>query len=264
MFSNYLEHIKGPSVVSTFFAYHKYYTRLYLDKDPTPNKYGIVQANTSAQDIIKIATRVIGKHGLFIKPTTRCSSQGIMCVNSIEDLPLAVQQLNQLPNSIDDIGFLNQYINVKSYPYTVNDTIMVEEYVPCHRLIQGECCVQNGQIIHWATAEWPYYQNKHIHCKIGGFTPASLSNDDVKYVWKLTDAIISKMIDHAFGNQFVHCEVFMVDGDFKLVEVNGRIDPSQPTVYNIVYENGDSWQALLHLRSGKKVTAPKHKGMIGM
>ncbi|XP_006817869.2 uncharacterized protein LOC102804887, partial [Saccoglossus kowalevskii] len=112
--------------------------------------------------------------------------------------------------------------------------------------------------------EWPYYQNKHTHCNIGGITPAPLSNDDTKRLWKLTDAITSKMIDHGFNNQFLHCEFFMIDGDFKLVEVNGRIDPSLPPVYNIVYENGDSWQALLHLGSGKKVTAPKHNGMLGM
>ncbi|XP_077994881.1 uncharacterized protein LOC144448493 [Glandiceps talaboti] len=246
-------HIIGPSMESVLLAFHKYYTRMYLDLEETTLKHVIIDADDTSEEDMQKAIAKVGVPA-FLKPCTGTESFGVRKISSISDLKEHITWYNT-QNHVTQISarFVDKYANKDLYPYFSKNSLILEEFVDDAKIVDIDGCVFQGEILHWQISE-NLYLKSHPTVVSGGTLPFETTDKDLHTrLWAVYDAVISKAIGKGFDNQFINMEIFVrPNGDIKVVEINPRLVPDYIPFYRMCIGNGDPMVALLNIGSGIK------------
>ncbi|XP_035692123.1 uncharacterized protein LOC118426700 isoform X2 [Branchiostoma floridae] len=132
--------LEGPSVESSFLAYHKVYTRQCLDPDTDHSSHGVLDLDS--ETLLEDADALLKRVGLpaFVKVPCGHSSIGVWKISSgdqLADVLGAVRRLNGLHFSQNQHScsaafmrdFLQKVLDVDHCPMVLRDTIIVEPYI---------------------------------------------------------------------------------------------------------------------------------------
>eukprot|EP00058_Branchiostoma_floridae_P008284 XP_002593772.1 hypothetical protein BRAFLDRAFT_104343 [Branchiostoma floridae] len=152
-------HIPGPSVESCYLAFHKAYSRQYLDPTENPPPYDVVDMDSPT--ILEDAQGALEKVGLpaFVKPAAAYGTFGVAKVENYEDMKLALQNLRTVRDEHPDFlaspsaaffkDYFKQYLDVEKYPLALRDVVIVEPYLDAVALYTVDGCIVDKEIVHW-------------------------------------------------------------------------------------------------------------------
>ena len=163
-----------------------------------------------------------------------------------------------------DTMFLNpfyaKYIDKQKYPLSTHPTAIIEKHMGEAARINADGYVFNGEAIHWSLSDNLYWKKKP-RCCFGTAHPSALSESTQREVWKLFDAVVTRMVGFGFNNSFVNVEVFVLDsGEVRLMEVNPRRGGSSVLCSREVFKDGDIILAELKLMEGIQPGPPVPNG----
>ncbi|XP_035675500.1 uncharacterized protein LOC118415210 [Branchiostoma floridae] len=263
--------LEGPSVESSFLAFHKVYTRQCLDPDTDPSTHGVLDldSKTLLEDADVLFKRL--KLPAFAKVPCGDASLGVWKISSsgqLTDVLGAVGRLNEMHYSQNEHissaafmrDFLQKVLDVNHYPMVLRDTITVEPYIDAPAKVCVEGCVYNKEILHWAISDSLHWPGRDIPFR-GSSMPSTLSDTIQRRLWGGFDKVVGRMVDHGFNNQFVHVEYFILaDGQIKLIEVNARMSPNLSGLYAACLSGRVQLQVLLGLCCGVRPALPAPTG----
>ncbi|XP_078594323.1 uncharacterized protein LOC144872089 [Branchiostoma floridae x Branchiostoma japonicum] len=263
--------LEGPSVESSFLAYHKVYTRQCLDPDTDPSSHGVLDLDS--ETLLEDADALLKRVGLpaFAKVPCGHSSVGVWKISSdgqLVDVLGAVRRLNGLHFSQNQHScsatfmrdFLQKVLDVDHYPMVLRDTIIVEPYIdaPAKACVEG--CVYNKEILHWAISDSLHWPGQDIPFQ-GNYMPSTLSEVIQRRLWGGFDNVVGRMVERGFNNQFVHVDYFILaDGQIKLIEVNARMSGNLSGMYAACLSGRVQLQTLLGLCCGVRPALPAPTG----
>ncbi len=257
-------HLRGPSVESVFLAMNKYYTRCFLDPQPIP----FACLDLAAPDIDHACTEVLQKVGTpaFFKPSCLSSSRGIASITNAQELKKFAQSYvcsEHFTAEAMDANFVNPFltknIDEQKYPLASQTTAIVEKHMGDVSIINADGYVFEGKIFHWSISDNLYSKSKPCY-SFGAAHPTTLPESTQQNIWSTYDAVVGKMIEFGYANDFVNLEVFLLDsGEVKLMEVNQRIGGNL-FASREVFTNGDIISAQLKLGQGKNPGRPTPNG----
>ena len=259
--------LRGPSVESVFLASNKYYMRCLLDPNPIP----FTCLDLSELTLDQACEQALQKVGIpaFFKPCIGSGSEAVASVISSKDLMeaalsyfhrISAETMLYLVDAKYLIPFFSKNIDVAKYPLATRPTAIIEKHMGEVSRVNADGYVFNGSIFHWVISDNLYCKSKP-RCLLGTAVPTTLSESTQQHVWKLFDAVVTRMIGFGFDNSFVNVEVFVLDSrEVKLMEVNPRRGGSVGLTSQEVFENGDTTTAILMLAEGAKPLTPVPNG----
>ena len=258
-------YLRGPSVESVFVCANKYYMRCFLDPDPIP----FACLDLSKPNLDRACEHVLQKVGIpaFFKPCSSTRSQGVASVTSNQKLACIYQSYissSLFKSPAVDTKFLNpfiaKHIDERKYPLSTHPIAVIEKHMGEAARINADGYVFNGGVFHWSLSDNLYWKKKP-RCCFGTAHPTALSESAQVEVWKLFDAVVTRMVDFGFNNSFVNVEVFVLDsGEVKLMEVNPRRGGSSVLCSREVFKDGDITLAELKLMEGMQPGPPVPNG----
>ncbi|XP_070565337.1 uncharacterized protein [Ptychodera flava] len=266
-------HIRGPSVESVFLTCHKHYSRELIGSDVQQVRSIVLDLDQNLGDIMRKATEFYERSGgvCCLKPAMGEASTAVYKVTNTEELKAAVTSLKK-DRRLKYISesFLKKWLDVKLYPYSLSHCAMMEEFIDASRTVVTTCYVQNDQVAHASVTDWVFHENpprEGAKSFAGGITPSPVTKDSGRAgkLWEATDIIVKKLIQKGFNDQFIDFEFFpLPNGDFTLLEFNGRIQHDIGPVHRQVFENGDLMQIFLKLVNGENIQKPiQRQGVVG-
>ena len=247
-------HLQGPSVESFFLAHHKFYTRCYLDPSPIP----FALLDLASADLDKACEEALEVVGIpaFFKPTSYCGASGTCSVGSAEELKHFSKAYIHSDMYTDEdvdtqfmVPFYVKNFDVEKYPLAIKSTAIVEKHMGDAAKINADGYVFKGDIFHWSISDNVFSLTKPSYC-FGATHPTKLSKSRQQNIWEVFDAIVGRMIDFGYDNEFVNIEFFVLDsGEIMLMEVNPRRSGNLQ-VSGMVFTNGDVTAAQLKLAQG--------------
>ncbi|XP_070534978.1 uncharacterized protein [Ptychodera flava] len=252
-------HIRGPSVESVFLTCHKYYSNTVLGSDLYQNRSVILQLNQDMEEIMTIASEFLYSTDgtCFIKPVLGYSELGSRKITNLEDLHEAVSALKR-DRHLHYITekFMKKWISSEAYPLAATPCALLEEFCEFQYSSATMCSVQGGNILRTAMADWLRVKDRgcvYTSKFISAVIPPSVKKEEEMKAWQMTDRIVTKMIQKGFDDQSLNVEFFVLpNGDFKFLEINGRIDHILGPLCGQVYKHGDLVKNLLKLGSGNR------------
>eukprot|EP00058_Branchiostoma_floridae_P014066 XP_002599554.1 hypothetical protein BRAFLDRAFT_121775 [Branchiostoma floridae] len=290
--------LEGPSVESSFLAYHKVYTRQCLDPDTDPSSHGVLDLDS--ETLLEDADALLKRVGLpaFAKVPCGHSSIGVWKISSGDQLAEvlgAVRRLNGLHFSQNQHScsaafmrdFLQKVLDVDHCPMVLRDTIIVEPYIDApakdipyqgnympstlpdmiQRRLWGGFDKVVGRMVERG------FNNQFVHVDYfiladgqdipyqGNYMPSTLSDVIQRRLWGGFDKVVGRMVERGFNNQFVHVDYFILaDGQIKLIEVNARMSGNLSGMYAACLSGRVQLQALLGLCCGVRPALPAPTG----
>ncbi|XP_078581464.1 uncharacterized protein LOC144864917 [Branchiostoma floridae x Branchiostoma japonicum] len=267
-------HIPGPSVESCFLAFHKAYTRQYLDPTENPPPYDVVDLNSPT--MLEDAVRALKKVGLpaFVKPATGCNTFGVKKVESLDDLMLALLDLKTMADKNPDFipapsaaffrDYFKLYLDVEKYPLALRDVAIVEPYLDAVANCSVDGCVVDKRVVHWPILDQIRFDDQDAKFTTS-ITPSSEPEDVQARMREVYDGVMDRMIRLGFHHGIAHIEVFkMKDGQLRLCEVNARGSTQNQTIYNASHTNLNQDYVYLTAGSGIRPVLPTETGRYGM
>ncbi|XP_066270865.1 uncharacterized protein [Branchiostoma lanceolatum] len=256
--------LEGPSVESSFLAYHKVYTRQCLDPDTDPSPHGVLDLDSKT--LLDDAATLLKRVGLpaFAKVPCGDASQGVWKISTtsrLTDVLKVTGRLNEQHFSQNEHicsatfmrDFLQKVLDVDHYPMVLRNTFIVEPYIDAPAKVNVDGCVYNKEIIHWAISDSLHWPGQDIPYQ-GSCMPSTLSDMMQTRLWGGFDKVVGRMVDHGFNNQFVH------DGQIKLIEVNARMSGNLSGLYAACLSGPLPLQTYLGLCCGVRPAPPVPTG----
>ncbi|XP_066280168.1 uncharacterized protein [Branchiostoma lanceolatum] len=267
-------HIPGPSVESCYLAFHKPYTRQYLDLAETTTPYDALDLDSPS--LFQDAERTLEKVGLpaFVKPATATLALGLKKIENYDDLKDALVDLKKMRDEHPDFMFapsaafyrdyFTEYLDVKKYPLALRDVVLVEPFLDAETLCTADGCVVDGELVHWTiTDELQYDGHEARFTSMLG--PTNEPQDVQTRMWRIYDDIMGKMIQRGFNDGYTNVEIFkMKDGKLRLCEVNARGSGQVQGVYRQVYKNANQDYVYLAAGTGIVPATPPPTGRHGV
>ena len=257
-------YLQGPSVESVFLGYNKYYTRCFLDSQPVP----FASIDLTAANLDQACEDALQKVGTpaFFKPTSCSGSRGISSITNIQQLKeFAQSYVSSDVFTIEDVDakFMNPFyaknIDMQKYPFASKPTAILEKHMGKAAQINADGYVFDGKIFHWSISDNLFSQSMPLY-SFGAINPTTLLESTQKNIWNVFDAVVGKMIDFGYNNEFVNLEVFLLDsGEVKLLEVNPRRGGNL-LASGEVFIDGNVTAAQLKLAQGENPGPPVQNG----
>ncbi|XP_070541739.1 uncharacterized protein [Ptychodera flava] len=264
-------HIRGPSVESVFLTIHKYYGAKLFEPDIQSPRSTVLELDADLETILEKANTFLQHAGgaCCIKPMTGQGSLGVQKVTGLEDLRKALVNLqNCHETQFISENFAKKWIDVETYPYSVSKCALLQEYIDPKMIAAACVCVQDGKIKHFGIHDW-YFDEKPARegarTFLGGFAPSNVTPEEETRVRMLADTIVKKLTDNGFNDKFLDIEFFVLpNGEYKLLEVNGRLDCGMAILCRQLFDDEDLVQGLLKLGSGENIGERNPNGLHGM
>ncbi|XP_078696358.1 uncharacterized protein LOC144924718 [Branchiostoma floridae x Branchiostoma belcheri] len=267
----FLNRLEGPSVESSFLAYHKVYTSQCLDPDSKSSPHGVLDLDspTLPEDAATLLKSV--ELPAFAKVPCGDASQGVWKISSASQLTDVLEEMGRINEGhfsqnehISNATFMRDFIlkvlDVDHYPMVLRNTIIVEPYIDAPAKVCVDGCVYNKEIIHWAISDSLHWPGHDIPFQ-GSYMPSTLPDAVQRRLWGGFDKVVGRMVDHGFNNQFVHVEYFILaDGQIKLIEVNARMSGNLSGLYAACLSGPLPLQVLLGLCCGVRPVPPVPTG----
>ena len=258
-------HLRGPSIESVFLSTNKYYTHCFLDPDPIPFAC-LDLSNPDLELACKEALQKVGTPAFF-KPCSSSSGQGVASIIGNEELVCTTRSFissSLFTSPSVSSTFLNpfygKHIDERRYPLSTRPIAVVEKHMGDVARINVDGYVFNGEIFHWSLSDNLYWREMP-RCCFGAAIPTALSRHVQEEVWKMFDAVVSRMVTFGFDNSFVNVEVFVLEsGEVRLMEVNPRKGGCVGSCSHKVFENGNLIAAELSLLEGVQPGPPISNG----
>ncbi|XP_019618469.1 PREDICTED: uncharacterized protein LOC109465552 [Branchiostoma belcheri] len=263
-------HIPGPSVESCYLAFHKAYTRQYLDSGESQTPYDVVDLDSPT--MLEDAERALEKIGLpaFVKPAAGFDTFGVAKIENFEDLKRALQNLRTMrdenpgftssPSAPFLKDYFKQYLDVEKYPLALRDVVIVEPYLDAVALYTVDGCVVDNEIVPWTITDELRFDHK-VAKFMTVIAPTSEPEDLQRRIWDVYMGVMTKMIQLGFNNCFTNIEIFrMKDGQLRLCEVNARGSQNIQGCYRESYRNANEDYLYLTAGRGVKYTTPHKTG----
>ncbi|XP_078573754.1 uncharacterized protein LOC144860431 isoform X2 [Branchiostoma floridae x Branchiostoma japonicum] len=264
--------VSGPSVEACFLAFHKAYTREYLDPTVKPLPYCTVDLDSPTTDAKEALSKV--GYPAFMKPATGCSSFGVKKVYSYEEVNNVLDNLRKMkdeqpkfltaPSASFFKTFYEKYLDVTKYPLALRDVVIIEPYLEAEKLYVVDGCVVNGSIVHWVITDTLRFDEQDARF-VSMILPTTADDDLQNKIWEFYDAVMTRMIQFGFDNSFANIEVFkMKDGEIRLCEVNARASRHHHALYSRCLEHGRMDDAIMSAGCGIQVFPPVPTGKHGI
>eukprot|EP00058_Branchiostoma_floridae_P010751 XP_002596239.1 hypothetical protein BRAFLDRAFT_66012 [Branchiostoma floridae] len=178
--------VPGPSVEASFLAFHKAYTRQYMDPAASTTPYAVVDLDSPT--MLTDAKQALRKVGFpaFVKPATGFASVGVKKVNSDDEMTSVLQNLRTMRDKYPNFlsapsasffrSFYEEYVDVKKYPLALRDAVVVEPFIDAENFYTVDGCVIEGKIVHWAVSAYMSFYEEYVDVK--------------KYPLALRDAVV--------------------------------------------------------------------------
>ncbi|XP_078590224.1 uncharacterized protein LOC144870258 [Branchiostoma floridae x Branchiostoma japonicum] len=266
--------IPGPSVESCFLAFHKAYSRQYLDPTENPPPYDVVDLDSPT--MLQDAERALENVGLpaFVKPATGSHTYGVKKVESLEDLMRALHDLKAMVDEHPDFtaapsapffrDYFLQYLDVEKYPIALRDVAVVEPYLDAVANCTVDGCVVGREVVHWPITDELRFddQDAKFDCIL---SPSSEPEDVQRRMREIYDGVMSRMLQFGFNHGFTNIEVFkMRDGQLRLCEVNARGSKLLQAIYKASHTNVNQDWVYLAAGRGVRPVGPTETGRYGM
>ena len=260
--SQEFEHLRGPTVESSFLCLHKYYTHQWLDVESSQYAICLLDGENDLNEQIE---RIDIPFPWIMKPcTTACSSSIFKVYNTQEaESAIAFYKKNVRDNLNYLSPFFQSYLDTNKYQLINSNTILVEEYIdfPYKCCVDG--CVSNGEILIWGIAD-SHYLASNPECLADFTFPSTLPTSIQEKLNQAYKKIVQKLIEYGFDNQFVDIEFFVSDkGEIKVMEINGRMIPISASLYRQCLNRGDPYTALISIGMGASPKTPTENGLVG-
>ncbi|CAH1240235.1 Hypp5958 [Branchiostoma lanceolatum] len=263
--------LEGPSVESSFLAYHKVYTSQCLDPDIDPSPHGVLDLDSKT--LLEDAATLLKKMELpaFAKVPCGDASQGVWKISTtsqLTDILEATGRINDEHYSQNEHicsatfmrDFFQKVLDVDHYPMVLRNTIIVEPYIDAPAKVCVDGCVYNKEIIHWAISDSLHWPGQDISFQ-GSCMPSTLPDMIQTRLWGGFDKVVGRMVDHGFNNQFVHVEYFILaNGQIKLIEVNARMSGNLSGLYTACLSGPLPLKTYLGLCCGVRPNPPVPTG----
>ncbi|CAH1249282.1 Hypp8571 [Branchiostoma lanceolatum] len=263
-------HIPGPSVESCYLAFHKAYTRQYLD--PMENLMSFDVVDLDSPTMLEDAERALEKVGLpaFVKPAAAFDTFGVAKVENYEDMKRALQNLRTMRDEHPDFesspsaaffkDYFKQYLDVEKYPLALRDVVIVEPYLDAVALYTVDGCVVDKEIVRWTITDELRFDHQEAKF-MTVISPTSEPEDLQKRIWDVYEGVMARMVQFGFNNCFTNIEVFrMKDGQLRLCEVNARGSKQLQGCYTESYKNANQDYVYLTAGRGIKYVTPPETG----
>ncbi|XP_066294205.1 uncharacterized protein [Branchiostoma lanceolatum] len=266
--------VSGPSVEACFLAFHKAYTREHLEPTAEPIPYCVVDLDSPT--VSTDARKALDTVGFpaCVKPATGYASFGVKRVNSCAEMSDALDSLRTVrdehPNFLTSPSasffrsYYEEYLDVTKYSLALRDVVVVEPYMEAEAMYAVDGCVINGTIVHWAIADTLRFDEEDA--RFASMILPTAADDGLQgEIWRLYDAVLTRMIQFGFDNSFAMIEVFkMKDGEIRLVEVNARANRLHHAVYSACLEPGLQDHASMSAACGIGFSQPAPTGKHGI
>ncbi|MDJ1174627.1 ATP-grasp domain-containing protein [Roseofilum capinflatum] len=260
--SQEFEHLRGPSIDSSFICLHKYYTHQKINFPSSDYTLCWLEPNKSLSESVRA---IDIPFPWMLKPCTGACSSSIMKIPNEQEAQNAIAFYQEFV--VDNLKYLNPfletYLDGDRYPLIKQNPILVEEYIDSPYKCCVDGCVSHGEILIWGISDSHYYANKP-DCFADYSFPSTLPQliqDKLKESYK---KIVKTLIDYGFDNQFVDVEFFVSDnGEIKIMEINGRMIPISASLYRQCLNQGDPYSALISIGMGDRPKAPTLNGLVG-
>ncbi|XP_066264333.1 uncharacterized protein [Branchiostoma lanceolatum] len=262
-------HIPGPSVESCYLAFHKAYTRQYLDPTESPTPYDVVDLDSPT--MLEDAERALEKVGLpaFVKPASAFGSVGVAKVENYEDMKRALQNLRTMraehphykasPSAALFKDYFKQYLDVEKYPLALRDVVIVEPYLDAVAFYSVDGCVVDKEIVPWTITDELRFDHQEAKF-MTVISPTSEPEDLQKRIWDVYEGVMTRMVQFGFNNGFTNIDVFrMKDGQLRLCEVNAGGSKQLQGCYTESYKNANQDYVYLTAGRGVKYVTPQTK-----
>ncbi|XP_078702146.1 uncharacterized protein LOC144928059 [Branchiostoma floridae x Branchiostoma belcheri] len=263
-------HIPGPSVESCYLAFHKAYTRQYLDSGESQTPYDVVDLDSPT--MLEDAERALEKIGLpaFVKPAAAFDTFGVAKVENLEDLKRALLNLRTMrdenpgftssPSAPFFKDYFKQYLDVEKHPLALRDVVIVEPYLDAVALYTVDGCVVDKEIVPWTITDELRFDHQEAKF-MTVIAPTSEPADLQERIWDVYMGVMTRMVQFGFNNCFTNIEVFrMKDGQLRLCEVNARGSKQMQGCYRQSYKNANQDYVYLAAGRGMKYTTPPQTG----
>ncbi|XP_070576150.1 uncharacterized protein [Ptychodera flava] len=264
-------HIRGPSVESEFLTIHKYYGAKLFEPDIQSPMSIVLELDADLETILEKANKFLQHAGgvCCIKPMTGQAAYRVQKVMRLEDIREALVSLqNHHKSQYISENFAKKWINVKTYPYSLSRCALLQEYINPKMIVAANVCVQNGKIKHLGIHDWLFDEKparEGARTFLGGFVPSGVAQKEETRIKKLADTVVTKLIQKGFNDQFLDIEFFVLpNGEYKLLEVNGRLDGGMAILCRQLFNDEDLLQGLLKLGSGVNLAERTPNGLHGM
>ncbi|MEL7039227.1 MAG: ATP-grasp domain-containing protein [Cyanobacteria bacterium J06592_8] len=255
-------HLRGPSIESSFFCLHKYYTHQKIDFPSSQYAICLLEEEKNLSTYIQ---ELDIPFPWIMKPCTGACSSSILKVNNPEEAENGIEFYKEFV--VDNLNylspFLEAYLNSDQYPLIKSNSILVEEYIdfPYKCCVDG--CVSNGEILIWGISDSHYYSTKP-ECFADYTFPSTLPRYIQETLNQGYKKIVEILIEYGFNNQFVDVEFFVSEkGEIKVMEINGRMIPISASLYRQCLNQGDPYTAIISIGMGEKPKNPTLNGLVG-
>lgn len=266
IFLSVLKHVfpqfSGPSLMSSFFCYNKFFAHQILDPNPIPHCFLDLreEADTSDEAMRKIFS-VTGIPA-FLKPTTSTGSKNLYLAHNEDQLRNAIKKLQQSFSSTTSNIDIQHFIDCRKFPLHVSSGALAMKYMPQTTKLTVHGFVFRRKIYHWIIGDLKYWPGKPEVFQMIIF-PSCLDStiqDKAKFRYR---EIATALIDHGYDNQFLEIEMFVTDTqEVHLMEVNGRVAFADADRQAMEYclHNGNVFKASLDLARNKLPVLPVLNG----
>ncbi|MDB9517250.1 ATP-grasp domain-containing protein [Roseofilum reptotaenium CS-1145] len=260
--SQEFEHLRGPSVESSFLCLHKYYTHKTINSPSSQYTICLLEKEKNISEYIR---EIELPFPWIVKPCTGACSSAILKVSKIQEAKTAIGfYQDYVVERIHDLQkFLALYLDSDQYPLINRNPILLEEYVdyPYKCCVDG--CVSNGELLIWGISDSHYY-SRQPECFADYTFPSSLPLTIQDNLFREYRNIVQQLIEYGFDNQFIDVEFFVSDrGTIKLMEINGRMIPISAALYRQCLNQGDPYTALISIAMGSRPKTPTLNGLVG-
>ena len=276
------EHLRGPSVESTFLCANKYYTHQWVEFNasqyrvlPIPladtistvvdESYSLPQSLSIETGWTELLKDFKVPFPWILKPCMSACSSLIFKVNSHQEaIETADIYRRFILNNLSYLQpLLRNGLDQDKYPLQHTYSVLVEAYIDVPHKCCVDGCISQGDIVIWGISDSHYYLESPD--SLADFTfPSSLPPSIQNHLRQAYRDILNRLIAYGFDNQFIDVEFFVSEeGDLTVMEVNGRMAPAAAPLYRQCLSQGDPYTALINLGLGDRVSEPTLNGQVG-
>ena len=128
------------------------------------------------------------------------------------------------------------------------------ELVSVHKV---KCFVADGEFTPWIISDVTFWQHRP-RCLKADCAPSTLDHAAQFQIWAIMRECVQRLINHGFNNQVITARVlFGSAGLVRVLDLQACLDLGLNSLYEHVYQHGDSLRALLDTLLGRMPGHPK-------
>ncbi|XP_014666030.1 PREDICTED: uncharacterized protein LOC106808006 isoform X2 [Priapulus caudatus] len=252
-------HLYGPSFISAFLCFNKYYTHQLVDPDPLPFKFVDLRACADRSDAAMSEILNITGVPAFIKLTTSTESMDVYLAYNEEELRNVIETLSELTTEATEfLDRLQEHLKPEQFPPHYSRGAIAMKYMKDASIINVHGYVCKGQIHHWVIGDKKHWPKKPELMHMIAF-PSDHSPTTLGKAWNKYDQTAETLIKYGYDDQFLEVEMFVTEqGDVHLMEINGRSVIGLRRSSHVL-NNGDMITAVVDIATGVCPIPPTYK-----